>query len=53
MGRGVIGGRQEEKEKPTERKTEGRFWRENRRDPERKAQRQRCERPGRGAERAV
>lgn len=30
MGRGVIGGRQEEKEKLAERKTEGRFWRENR-----------------------
>ena len=30
MGRGVIGGRQEEKEKRAERETEGRFWREDR-----------------------
>lgn len=47
MGRGVIGGRQEEKEKPAKGKT-GWFWRENRRDPERKAERQGCGRPGRG-----
>lgn len=44
----MIGGRQEEKEKPAKGETEGRFWRENRRDPERKAQRQGCGRPGRG-----